>query len=144
MAWFVGIGAATRAISVSEEALFNAKFDRIISIIDDDTSAREATGTFVRSLGYCTALFASAEDFLASEDIDATACVISDVRMPGMSGPELQQRLIDRLVDVPVIFVTAFAEDHVRRRVLAAGAYGYLTKPFAPDRLASCLGAVEP
>jgi FixJ family two-component response regulator len=122
----------------------NTKLDRMISIIDDDTSAREATDTLVRSLGYCTALFASAEDFLASDGINATACVISDVRMPGMSGPELQQRLIDRLVDVPVIFVTAFAEDHVRRRVLAAGAYAYLTKPFAPDRLASCLEAVAP
>ena len=119
----------------------NAKLDKMISIIDDDASVREATGTFVRSLGYCTALFASAEEFLISGSMHRSACVISDVRMPGMSGVELQQRLIDNLIQVPVIFVTAFAEDQVRRRVLAAGAYGYLTKPFAPHRLVSCLDA---
>ena len=125
--------------------VLNAKPDKMISIIDDDPSAREATGTFVRSLGYRAALFASAEDFLASDGLHASACVISDVRMPGMTGPELQQRLIDNLVQVPVIFVTAFAEDQVRQRVLTAGAYGYLTKPFAPHRLASCLdAAIQP
>ena len=119
----------------------NAKPDKTIAIVDDDASARECTGNFVRSLGYCTALFASAEEFLASEGVHTSACVISDVRMPGMSGLELQQRLIDGLAEIPVIFVTAFAEEHVRRRVLAAGAYGYLTKPFAPHRLVNCLDA---
>jgi FixJ family two-component response regulator len=115
--------------------------DKIIAIVDDDRAAREATGSLIRSLGYCTALFASAEEFLASEDVHTSACVISDVRMPGMSGVELQQCLIDGLAEIPVIFVTAFAEEHVRRRVLAAGALGYLTKPFAPHRLVSCLDA---
>ena len=117
------------------------KFDKMIAIVDDDASAREATGNFIRSLGYCTALFASAEEFLASDGVHTSACVISDVRMPGMSGVELQQRLVDGLAEIPVIFVTAFAEEHIRRRVLAAGAYGYLSKPFAPQRLVSCLDA---
>jgi FixJ family two-component response regulator len=114
---------------------------KVIAIVDDDMAAREATGSFIRSLGYCAALFASAEEFLASGGADTSACVISDVRMPGMSGVELQQCLIDNLVELPVIFVTAFAEDHVRERVLAAGAYGYLTKPFASHRLVTCLDA---
>jgi FixJ family two-component response regulator len=113
----------------------------MIAIVDDDAAALEATGNFIRSLGYCTTLFTSAEEFLASEGVYTSACVISDVRMPGMSGVELQQRLIDGLAEIPMIFVTAFAEEHVRRRVLAAGAYGYLTKPFAGHRLVSCLDA---
>jgi FixJ family two-component response regulator len=117
----------------------DVKRDKIIAIVDDDKAAREATGSLIRSLGYCTALFASAEEFLASEGVYTSACVISDVRMPGMSGVELQERLIDGLAEIPMIFVTAFAEEHVRRRVLAAGAFGYLTKPFSPHRLVSCL-----
>jgi len=112
--------------------VLNAKPDKMISIIDDDPSVREATGTFVRSLGYRAALFASAEDFLASDGIHASACVISDVRMPGMTGPELQQRLIDNLVQVPVIFVTAFAEDQVRHRVLTAGSLWLFDQAICP------------
>ena len=119
----------------------STKFDKTIAIVDDDTAALEATGNFIRSLGYCTALFASAEEFLASDGVHTSACIISDVRMPGMSGVELQQRLIDGLAEIPVIFVTAFAEEHIRQRVLAAGAYGYLTKPVVPQRLVSCLDA---
>jgi FixJ family two-component response regulator len=119
----------------------NEENNKTIAIIDDDVAALEATGGLLRSLGYCTALFGSAEEFLASEGVRISSCVISDVRMPGMSGVELQQRLIDGLIEIPVIFVTAFAEEHVRRRVLAAGAYGYLTKPFDPRRLVSCLDA---
>lgn len=124
---------------VGKRPTLNEKRDKTIAIVDDDAAAREAIGSLLRSLGYCTALFASAEEFLASEGVQRSACVISDVRMPGMSGVELQQRLIESLAQVPVIFVTAFAEDHVRERVLAAGAHGYLTKPFAPQRLVSCL-----
>jgi len=124
---------------VGKRPKLNEKRDKTIAIVDDDAAAREATGSLLRSLGYCTALFASAEEFLASEGVHTSACIISDVRMPGMSGVELQQRLIDGLAEIPVIFVTAFAEEQVRRRVLAAGALGYLTKPFAPHRLVSCL-----
>jgi FixJ family two-component response regulator len=124
---------------IGKKPTLNEKRDRTIAIVDDDAAAREATDSLLRSLGYCTELFASAEEFLASEGVRTSACVISDVRMPGMSGVELQQRLIESLAEVPMIFVTAFAEDHVRQRVLAAGAHGYLTKPFSPHRLVSCL-----
>ena len=142
----VGIGSGDAgdtevgAARAEKRRSLSTKIDKMIAIVDDDAAALEATGNFIRSLGYCTTLFTSAEEFLASEGVYTSACVISDVRMPGMSGVELQQRLIG-LAEIPMIFVTAFAEEHVRRRVLAAGAYGYLTKPFAADRLVSCLDA---
>jgi FixJ family two-component response regulator len=102
----------------------------MISIIDDDPAVREATDGLVRSLGYRSATFASAEDFLQSDRVDETACLITDVQMPGLSGIELQSVLIARGNRTPMIFVTAFAEARTRRQALAAGAIGFLAKPF--------------
>ena len=102
----------------------------MISIIDDDPAVREATGGLVRSLGYRSATFASAEDFLQSDRIDETACLITDLQMPGLSGLELQSILIARGNRTPMIFITAFAEERTRRRALEAGAIGFLAKPF--------------
>lgn len=102
----------------------------VISIIDDDPSVRKATDGLVRSLGYRSLTFASAEDFLESDHIDDTSCVITDVQMPGLSGVELQSVLIARGARLPIIFITAFPEDRVRRSVLEAGAIGFLSKPF--------------
>jgi FixJ family two-component response regulator len=101
----------------------------MISIIDDDAAVREATGQLVRSLGYRSATFASAEDFLQSDRIAETACLITDMQMPGLSGIELQSVLIARGNRTPMIFVTAFAEERTRRRALEAGAIGFLAKP---------------
>ena len=102
----------------------------VISIIDDDPSVRKATDGLVRSLGYRSLTFASAEDFLESDHIDDTSCVITDVQMPGLSGVELQSVLIARGARLPMIFITAFPEDRIRRSVLEAGAIGFLSKPF--------------
>jgi len=102
----------------------------VISIIDDDPSVRKATDGLVRSLGYRSLTFASAEDFLESDHIDDTSCVITDVQMPGLSGVELQSVLIARGARLPMIFITAFPEDRIRRSVLEAGAVGFLSKPF--------------
>ena len=102
----------------------------MISIIDDDPSVRKATDGLVRSLGYRSLTFASAEDFLESDHIDDTSCVITDVQMPGLSGVELQNVLIARGARMPMIFITAFPEDRIRRSVLEAGAIGFLSKPF--------------
>ena len=102
----------------------------VISIIDDDPSVRQATDGLVRSLGYRAMTFASAEDFLQSDHLDDTSCVITDVQMPGLSGVELQTVLIARGARVPIIFITAFPEDRIRRCVLEAGAVGFLSKPF--------------
>jgi FixJ family two-component response regulator len=111
----------------------------MIAIVDDDESFRRATASFVRSLGYVAAAFGSAEAFLTSDRIRDTDCLISDVQMPGMTGIELQGQLIARGHDLPVIFVTAFPEVKTKGRALAAGAVGYLDKPFSDQTLIECL-----
>jgi FixJ family two-component response regulator len=111
----------------------------LISIIDDDESVREATRCLVGSLGYATAAFASAEEFLRSERVHDTACLITDVQMPGLNGLELQQRLVENGHDIPVIFVTAFPEERLRTRAIEAGACGFLEKPFDDESLVVCL-----
>jgi FixJ family two-component response regulator len=102
----------------------------VISIIDDDASVRAATNNLIRSLGYTTRTFASADAFLRSEHINDTSCVIADVQMPAMSGLELQSHLRALGNHVPFIFITAFPGDGVRARALKAGAICMLTKPF--------------
>jgi FixJ family two-component response regulator len=111
----------------------------MISIVDDDASVREATKGLIRSLGYSAATFASAEEYLRSERVRDTSCLIADVQMPGMSGVDLQDRLIADGHRTPVIFVTAFPEDRIRTRALEAGAYGFLSKPFDEECLIACL-----
>jgi FixJ family two-component response regulator len=111
----------------------------LISIVDDDESIREATKGLVRSLGYLAATFASAEEFLSSGHVNETSCLITDVQMPGLSGVELQRRLIAQGRLMPTIFVTAFPDDRTRTRVLTAGAIGYLSKPYDEESLIACL-----
>ena len=113
--------------------------NHVISIIDDDKSVREATKSLVRSLGYKAAVFASAEEYLQSEQLDNSSCLITDLHMPGMSGVDLQDRLIADGRQIPMIFVTAYYEEKVRDRVLDAGAYGFLRKPFNDESLIECL-----
>jgi FixJ family two-component response regulator len=113
--------------------------DHMISIVDDDESVREATKGLVRSLGYAAATFSSAEEFLSSDRIHATSCVIADVQMPGLSGIDLQHRLVAQGLRLPVIFVTAFPDDRTRQRAIDAGAVDYLSKPFSDEQLVSCL-----
>jgi FixJ family two-component response regulator len=111
----------------------------MISIVDDDESVREATKALVRSLGYTAATFASAEEFLGSDRLHDTACVIADVQMPGLSGIDLQERLVAQGLALPVILITAFADERTRRRAIDAGALDYLSKPFSDEQLVSCL-----
>lgn len=113
----------------------------IISIVDDDESVRIAVGSFIRSLGFTVRTFPSAEEFLASPVLDETSCLISDVQMPGMSGLELQKALLARQSRVPVIFITAFPDDGVRRRAEAGGAVGFLSKPFEVEAMIAHLNA---
>jgi FixJ family two-component response regulator len=111
----------------------------VISIVDDDKSVREAAKMLIRSLGYATETFASAEEFLESGRLCDTACLITDVQMPGMSGVDLQSHLTTNGHRTPVIFVTAYPEEGVRARALDAGAFGFLGKPFSEDSLIACL-----
>jgi FixJ family two-component response regulator len=114
---------------------------KIVAIVDDDESVREATKGLLRSLGYSAAAFSSAEDFLSSEHLNDTSCLIADVQMPGLSGVELQRHLIQQGHHLPIIFVTAYPEDRIRTRVLEAGAVDFLSKPFSDDQLIGCIGA---
>ena len=111
----------------------------LISIVDDDESVREATRGLVRSLGYVAATFASAEEFLDSEHRHDTSCIIADVHMPGLSGVDMQSHLVAEGHRLPMIFVTAFPDERLRTRALAAGAFGFLSKPFNEEHLIGCL-----
>ena len=111
----------------------------LISIVDDDGFVRESTKGLVRSMGYAAETFASAEEYLRSNRAADTACLISDIQMPGMNGADLQDRLIADGHHTPIIFVTAFPDEDIRARVLKAGACGFLTKPFSDESLIECL-----
>jgi len=112
----------------------------VISIIDDDEKFRLATRRLVRSLGYDAVTFATAESYLRSDRLSEFACVITDLHMPGMSGLDLQKQLIAGGRRTPIIFMTAFYDEMVRKTVLDAGALGFLKKPFGGEDLIECLG----
>jgi len=103
----------------------------LIAIIDDDASVRSAIESLVRSLGYATRIYPSAELFLLSGDLPRVDCIVTDIQMPsGMSGLDLQTRLRASGIAVPVVIITAFPEAHLRSRAEAEGALGFLAKPF--------------
>jgi FixJ family two-component response regulator len=111
----------------------------VISIIDDDESMRAGLNNLVRSLGYDACLFASADGFLRSPQLHDTWCVIADVRMPGMTGVELQSHLRGQGYGVPFIFITSVPGEGIRKQALKDGAICFLTKPFDDDTLIDCL-----
>jgi FixJ family two-component response regulator len=112
-----------------------------ISIVDDDPSVRVAMDSLVRSLGYAARTFACAAEFLQSPHVASTACVIADVAMPGMTGIEMQDALIEEGYRLPIIFITAFPKEPMRKRALDAGAVCFLSKPFAARSMIDCLDA---
>jgi FixJ family two-component response regulator len=107
----------------------------IISIIDDDESSRIAAESLVASFGFIAHAFPSAEAFLASGDLARTACLITDIQLPGMSGLDLQERLREGGHWLPIIFMTAFPEPKRQRRAEAGGAWAYFEKPFDGGQL---------
>jgi FixJ family two-component response regulator len=113
----------------------------LIAIIDDDVSALQAAVSLVRSLGFETASFSSAADFLGSADREAAICLVLDMRMPGMSGIELHKHLVAAGTPIPAIIVTAHHQDGNSDRALSAGAAAYLTKPLQPDQLLAAIRA---
>ena len=108
---------------------------RRISIVDDDASIREALKSLMRSARFDVEAFASAEEFLASERLSDTACLILDVSLPGMSGFELQNRLNSERRAIPIIFITAQADEASRQRALKGGAIEFLSKPVRREPL---------
>ena len=111
-----------------------------ISVVDDDASVREALANLISSVGYEVELYASAEEFLASTDVSTAACLVLDLRMPGMGGLELLRLLAGEGRETPVIVVTAHGDDEARAESLAAGAVAFLNKPFKEETL---LGAID-
>ena len=107
----------------------------LIAVVDDDASMRGALRNLLRSVGFRAAAFASAEEFLQASQIQDTACAIVDVRMPGMSGLELQQHLATIQYPIPLIFITAHGDAEARARALRAGAVDFLYKPFSEEVL---------
>jgi FixJ family two-component response regulator len=112
----------------------------VVSIVDDDLSVRESLPDLLKELGYSARAFASGEEYLASAHVGQTACLIVDVAMPGMSGPELQRELRQRGNKTPVIFMTATDDGTIRKRALREGAIDCLAKPFTDMDLLEALG----
>jgi FixJ family two-component response regulator len=113
----------------------------LISVVDDDESVRESLPDLLRECGYAVEAFASAEQFLASGFVGRTACLVLDIAMPGMSGPELKEELERRGHEMPIIFITAQSDEALRWRLLARGAVGCLLKPFSESALLGTLHA---
>jgi FixJ family two-component response regulator len=114
--------------------------DPLISIVDDDESVRQALKSLIDSVGFRAQVFGSGEEFLNSAYVLQTACLIADVRMPGMNGLELQERLIAAGSLIPIVFISAHDDREARNRGLKAGAIAFLQKPFSEDSL---LGAIS-
>jgi len=112
-----------------------------ISVVDDDESIRESLRGLMRSIGFSANIFASAEEFLNSDHLRKTDCLILDVRMPGMNGLELQHQLMVSRREIPVIFITAHGDEEARARALEEGAVAYLFKPFSEDALLNAVHA---
>ena len=113
----------------------------LVSVVDDDESIREALPDLLRQFGFAAETFASAEAFLASEFVGETSCLLLDVAMPGMSGPDLQQELTRRRQKIPIVFITAYGDASVLRPLLARGAVRCLVKPFSEAALLDAVGA---
>jgi FixJ family two-component response regulator len=116
----------------------------LVSVVDDDESVRESLPDLLRQLGYAVQAFFSAEEFLDSVWVRDTRCLILDIALPGMSGPDLQRELERRGHRIPIIFITALEDDTVRDRLLSQGAIECLSKPYIEADLIKALDAVIP
>ena len=114
----------------------------LLSVVDDDESVRESLPDLLREFGFAARAFSSAQEFLSSDSVGQTKCLILDVAMPGMTGLDLQQELRRRGQEIPVIFITAQRNEAVREQALEQGAVNFLYKPFSDTALLEALNAV--
>jgi FixJ family two-component response regulator len=113
----------------------------LVSVVDNDESVRESLPDLLRELGFTVRAFSSAEDFLASDCLGQTNCLLLDIAMPGMTGIDLQRELTLRRQEIPIIFITAYADESVRQRLLEQGTVECLFKPFSETALLAALDA---
>jgi FixJ family two-component response regulator len=113
----------------------------LVSVVDDDESVRESLPDLLRQFGFAAEAFSSAEQFLASDAVSETSCLLLDIAMPGMSGPDLQQELTRRRRKIPIVFITAYEDTSVLRGLLARGAAQCLVKPFSEAALLDAVRA---
>jgi FixJ family two-component response regulator len=111
----------------------------LVAVVDDDESVRESLPDLLRELGFAAEAFSSAEEFLASGHVVQTSCLILDMAMPGMCGPDLQRELKRRRQEIPIVFITGHGDESVRPRVLAEGAAECLLKPFSDAALRAAI-----
>ena len=114
----------------------------IVAIVDDDASVRQSTDRLIRSFGYRTQVFGSGQEFLSSGAAESAACVLLDVRMPGMDGLDVQRSLVERGARIPVVFLTGRASDEEERRARSAGAVEFLRKPVRQESLREAIESV--
>ncbi len=113
----------------------------LVSVVDDDESVRESLPDLLRSFEFEVSAFASAEEFLASPTLARTGCLVLDIAMPGMTGPELQQELARRNAGIPIVFITARPDDRTLAGLLRRGAVACLTKPFSETAIIEAVNA---
>jgi FixJ family two-component response regulator len=113
----------------------------LVAVVDDDESVRESLPDLLREFGFAVRAFSSAEEFLASETLDQTRCLLLDIAMPGVSGPDLQRQLKLRQIQIPIVFITADQDEAIRQSVLKQGAAACLLKPFSDTALQAALNA---
>jgi FixJ family two-component response regulator len=113
----------------------------LVSVVDDDESVRESLPDLLREFGFAAQAFSSAEEFLASDCVGQTRCLLLDIAMPGMSGPDLQRELTFRRQGIPIVFITAQGDETIRSRLIAQGAVECLFKPFSESALLEALNA---
>jgi CheY-like chemotaxis protein len=128
-------------LSSVRTGIFMTNPKSLVSIVDDDESVRESLPDLLKELGFASEAFSSAEEFLAKDGVSRSQCLILDVAMPGMTGPELQTELIRREVKIPIIFITAHRDEAERSRLIERGAIACLIKPFSDIPLLEALNS---
>jgi len=129
------------AESFTGTKMVNQTGRKFVAIVDDDESIRAALQGFMKEAGLPAQSFASAEEFLGSDDLNQVGCLVADIRMPGMSGLELQARLNAERRRVPIVFITAHGDESMKMQALRAGAVEFLAKPFDEEVLLDCVRA---
>ena len=139
--WWTGTRPEGILPGKGESSMQSSSLRNLVSVVDDDESIRESLPDLLAQFGYTVQAFQSAQEFLASGSVGQTRCLILDVAMPGMTGPDLQRELARLGESIAIVFITAHSDENTRTRVMAEGAVDYLMKPFSETELLGALDA---